>query len=682
MEEMLELIEKLNRWNYEYYSLDNPSVGDKEWDDEYDKLIKLEKEMKNILPNSPTQKVGGEILEGFEKVERKTKLWSLDKSNSFEEIKYWLTKNENFIKEYNSSHTNKLPQLKYILTKKYDGLTVETDYDNINFVQGSTRGKDGIIGENVTEQSKSIINLPIQLKDNDKLTNSLSPHGECIMPKKALIEYNKKYTDQLKNCRNSVAGAIRNLDTKETAKRKLMIYFYNLNNIEKDFQTYQQQLDYMSYRGLPVTDYTVCNTYEDIIKAIDNIEEQRLNLPYDIDGCVIAINDLATRNLMGYTEKFPRFSLAYKYEAEETTTKLLDVEWNVSRYGRLNPKAKIEPVELMGVTVKQATLNNIDDIERKRIKINSEIFIRRSNDVIPEVTGIVDESLNNEDIKDIIYPTICTCCGSPVEIRQPKTTRFLFCTNDSCPDRLIQALSHYVGKEAINIIGFSKETLRQFIDKGFIKSIKDIYNLEQYKEQLIKLPKFGLKKYDNLIKAVEKSKECKLSSFLYALGIENVGKKASKNICLHFNNNLNNIISTNENELLKIEDVGDKISESMVEYFGDKDIINKVNEIISYLTFIEDKPKETIVTQQTPFQGKTLYATGGFNMKKAELKELLESLGAIVETGYKKSLQYLICGHDMSKSGKDKKAMDDNASGKSNITIINEDEFLQIIKGN
>lgn len=682
MEEMLKLIEKLNRWNYEYYTLDNPSKSDKDYDEEYNKLLKLEKETEIILPNSPTQKVGGEILEGFEKVERKTKLWSLDKSNSFEEIKDWLNKNESFVKEYNNSHTNKLPELQYIVTKKYDGLTIETDYNNIDFVQGSTRGKDGIIGENVTEQSKAIINLPMQLKDNDKLTTSLSPHGECIMPKKALIEYNKKYTEPLKNCRNSVAGAIRNLDTKETAKRKLMIYFYNLNNIEKEFQTYQQQLDYMSYRGLPVTDYTVCNTYEDIIKVIDDIEEQRPNLPYDIDGCVITINDLATRSLMGYTEKFPRFSIAYKYEAEETTSKILDVEWNVSRYGRLNPKAKIEPVELMGVTVKQATLNNIDDIERKRIKINSEIFIRRSNDVIPEVTGVVDESLNNDDIRDIIYPTVCPCCKSKVEIRQPKTTRFLFCTNESCPDRLIKSLTHFVSKEAMNIVGLSKETLKLFIDKEIIKSIKDIYNLEVYKNEIIKLPKFGIKKYNNLINSIEESRQCKLNSFLYSLGIDNVGKKASKDICTHFNNDLGKIIKTNENELLKIEGVGDKISESMVEYFSDEDIVNKVNEIISYLTFIEDKPKEVIVTQQTPFQGKKVYPTGGFNMKKQELKELLESLGAIVETGYKTKLDYLICGHDMTKSSKDKRAMDDNANGKSKITIINEDEFLQIIKGN
>jgi DNA ligase (NAD+) len=673
MKNIQELVCTLNKYNMDYYTLDNPSISDKEYDKLYDELLKLEKESGIILPNSPTVKVGGEILEGFEKVDRKTKLWSLDKSNSFEEIKDWLIKNETFVRDYNRTHTTKLPQLQYIVTKKYDGLTIETDYNNIDFTQGSTRGKDGIIGENVTEQAKSIINLPMQLKDNDKLTYFMSPHGECIMPKKALIEYNKKYTDQLKNCRNSVAGAIRNLDTRETAKRKLMIYFYNLNNIEKEFQTYEQQLEYMKYRGLPVTDYTVWITYEDIIREINNIEEQRPNLPYDIDGVVIAINDLDTRQAMGYTEKFPRYSLAYKYEAEETTTKLLDVEWNVSRYGRLNPKGKIEPVELMGVTVKQATLNNIDDIERKRIKINSEVFIRRSNDVIPEVTGVVDESLNNSDIKDIIYPTICPCCSSPVEIRQPKTTRFLFCTNESCPDRLIQSLSHYVGKDAINIVGLSKETLKQLIENGYIKSIKDIYNLEQYKDKIIRLPKFGIKKYDNLIKSIEESKSCKLSNFLYALGIENVGKKASKDICKHFNNDLSKIIITNEKQLLKIEGVGDKISESLVEYFSDENTIVRINEICSCLTFTEDKQKET---KEGVFTGKSLYCTGKFSCgNKDYLKNLVESNGGEFTNGLNKSLSYLVIG-SLKGSGKEQRAID------LGVTVLQEEEFLQIIKGN
>lgn len=670
MEKILELIEKLNRWNFEYYTLDNPSKSDKEWDKEYNKLLKLEKETGITLPNSPTLKVGGEILEGFEKMKRKTKLWSLDKAQSFEEIKDWLKRCETFVKDYNKTHTNKLPKLQYVLTTKYDGLTIETDYDNINFVQGSTRGKDGLIGEKVTEQSRSIINLPIQLKDNDKQVSFLSPHGECIMPRKALIEYNKKAIIPLKNCRNSVAGAIRNLDTKETAKRKLMMYFYNLNNVEgKDFQTYQQQLDYMSYRGLPVTDYVICDTYEEIIQAIDKIEEQRPNLPYDIDGCVIAINDLTTRNLMGYTEKFPRFSLAYKYEAEETTTKLIDIEWKVSRYNRLNPTGILEPVDLCGSTVKRATLNNIEDIERKGVKINSEVFLRKSNDVIPEITGTVDESLNNEDIINIIYPTTCPCCNSPTEIRKDNETRYLYCTNDNCPDKIIQQLTHYSSKEAMDIVGLSIETIKQFIKYGFIKEIKDIYNLEQYKEQIIKIPKFGIKKYNNLIKAINNSQTCKLNSFLYALGIEGVGRKASKNICEYFNNDFDMIMTVGTHEYLKIEDVGDIIANSIVNYFGETKTIRKINEIIGYLTFIEDIPKETTNVKENILKDKHVYPTGSFALKKSELKLKLESLGAIVETGYKKSLSLLICGNDMSKSSKDKKAITDG------VKMMSEDEL-------
>lgn len=675
MEEMNQLVNTINRWNYEYYTLDNPSVSDKEYDKLYNELLRLEKETGIILPNSPTGKIGGEILSGFEKVEHKKKLWSLDKAQSFDELKDWLKRCENFVKDYNRTHSTQLPQLQYVLTKKFDGITLKCDYEDIDFKQGSTRGS-GAIGEVVTEQSKAIINLPLQLNDNDRKTELLSPHGECLMSKKALSEYNKTAKEPLKNCRNGVAGAIRNLDSKETSKRKPIIYFYNINDMKSNMlyhETYQQQLEYMKYRGLPIAEYTICNTYEEIIQVINNIEKERPNLPYDIDGCVIAINDLRTRELMGYTEKFPKYSLAYKYEAEETTTKLLDVQWNVSRYGRLNPKAKINPVELMGVTVKQATLNNIDDIERKQIKINSEVFIRRSNDVIPEITGIVDESLNNEDVRDIIYPTICPCCQSSIEIRQPKETRFLFCTNDSCPDRLIQSLSHYVKKEAMNIVGLSKETLRQFIDKGFIKSIKDIYNLEQYKEQLIELPKFGIKKYDNLIKAIDKSKICKVSNFLYALGIENVGEKASKDICEYFNNDLDKIMTVGEHEYLKIEGIGDKISESIVEYFNTTKTVRGINEIISYLTFIEDKPKES---NQGIFTGKSIYATGKFlNYKKNELKEIIESNGGVFASGYTKSLSYLVVG-SVKGSSKTEKAKVDN------IPILTEDEFIQIIKGN
>lgn len=693
MEDMLELIEKLNRWNFEYYTLDNPSVGDKKWDEEYNKLVKLEKETGIILPNSPTQKVGGQTLDKFEKVEHKNKLWSLDKANSFDEIKDFMKRCENFVKEYNRTHTDKLPIPTYIVEKKFDGITMKCDYKGINFIQGSTRGT-GMIGELVTEQCKAIINLPLQLEDNDRAMNFASFHGECLMPRKALIEYNKKEAVPLKNCRNGVAGAIRNLNPKETAKRKPIIYFYNINDFEHNVmkqETYEQQLEYMKYRGLPIAEYMTCYTYDEIISCIYVIEEGRKTYAYDIDGAVVSINDLKTRELMGYTIKFPKWAISYKYEAEESTTKLIDVEWNTSRTGRINPKAKLEPVELCGVTVKQATLNNLDDIERKGVKINSEIFIRRSNDVIPEVMGVVEESLNNADVQDIIPPSKCPSCGADTEIRQDNLTRYVYCTNTmSCKAQLSKSIDHYASRQAMNIVGLSEKTIEKFIELGILKSIADIYVLkkDKNKEIILKQEGFKLPSYNKLIKAIEESKNCKLPSFIFALGIANVGIKTAQTLVEFAKGEtpsatINNILQLKVKELLKMEDCGEVIANSIYNWFHDTSNI----EVLSYLTqmeltFIEDKPKEVIVTQQTPFQGKKVYPTGGFNMKKQELKELLESLGAIVETGYKTKLDYLICGHDMSKSSKDKKAMDDNASGKSNITIINEDEFLQIIKGN
>lgn len=676
MEEMYKLVEKLNKWNYEYYTLDNPSVSDKQWNEEYDRLLKLEKETKTILPNSPSQYVGGQTLEGFEKVKHKNRLWSLDKAQSNDELKDWLQWCENFVKYYNRTHTEKLPQLKYIVTKKFDGLTLKANYEPTDFVQCSTRGQGGIEGENVTEQCKTIINLPKQLKDNDKNMTFASFHGEGLMTKKAFAEYNSKAKEPLKNLRNGVAGAIRNLNPKETAKRKPIIYFYNINDIEgREFNSYQAQLEYMKIRGLPVVEYMVCNTYEDIISCIEFIKEIRSDLPFDIDGTVVAVDDIKTRELMGFTNKFPRYSIAYKYEAEETTTTLLDVEWNVSRLGRINPKAIIEPVELMGSTVQRATLNNLDDIKRKRVKLNSTVFIRKSNDVIPEITGVVEESLNNSDIKDIIPPSNCPCCNAETEI----IDGFVWCTNIDCDARLIQSITHFTEKKALNVDGLSIKTIELLKEKGIIKSIIDIYKLKNYKKEILQLPKFAVKKYNNLIESIEKSRDVKLGNFIYSLGIPNVGEVASSKLAEKFIS-LDNFLCAKRQQLLNIDDIGDTTADSILHYI--KTNYELIDNLKQELNVVDYQAKEIEVTQETPFKGKSLYPTGGFNMKKAELKELLESLGAIVETGYKVKLDYLICGHDMSKSSKDKKAIEDNANGKANITILTEDQFLQIIKGN
>ena len=681
MEKMLELIEKLNRWNYEYYTLDNPSVSDKEWNEEYDKLVKLEKEIGIVLPNSPTQKVGGIVLEGFEKVEHKNKLWSLDKANSFDEVKDWIITCETFIKDYNRTHPTKLPQPKYLVQKKFDGLTVKCDYANNDYIQGSSRGT-GMIGENFTEQVKSIINLPLQLKDNSKQASFLSAHGEALMTKKAFNEYNKTAKTPLKTLRNGVAGALRNLDVSETAKRKPIIYFYNINDIEGvEFQTYEQQLDYIGYRGLPVAEYVLCNTYEEIIEAINNIEESRPNLSYDIDGAVIAINDLLTRQAMGYTIKFPRFSLAYKYEAEQTITKILDVEWNTSRSGRINPVAILEPVDLMGVTVKRATLNNLDDIKKKGVKINAEVPIRRSNDVIPEITGVIEESLNNDDIREIEIPSECPTCHHKTEIRKDAKTNYLYCTNSSCKAQLSKSIAHYTSREAMNVVGFSEKTIEKLIELGILKAISDIYILKKDKNKKLILGQegFQITSYNKLIDSIEKSKICKLEQFIYALGIENCGKSTSKTLVEFAKgktplDTINNILELKVRDLLKMEDCGEVVANSIYNWFHNQSNI----EVLGYLTqmelsFIEDKLREI---KQGVFTGKNLYCTGTFACgKKDYLKELVESNGGTFTGGINKELNYLVVG-SVKGSGKEKQARD------KGITVLQEDEFLQIIKGN
>lgn len=683
MEEMLELIEKLNHWNYEYYTLDNPSVSDKDYDEKYYELQELERETGIILPNSPTQKIGGQILEGFKKVEHKNKLWSLDKRQSFDGVKEWMQWCENFVRDYNRTHTTKLPQLQYLVLKKFDGLTVKCDYEYIDYVQGSSRGT-GSIGEDFSEQVKSIINLPLQLKDNSKQASFLSVHGEALMTKKAFNEYNKTAKIPLKTLRNGVAGALRNLDVSETAKRKPIIYFYNINDIEGvDFQTYEQQLDYIEYRGLPIAEYVVCNTYEEIVEAINNIEESRPNLSYDIDGAVIAINDLATRQAMGYTIKFPRFSLAYKYEAEQTTTKLIGIEWNTSRQGRINPTGLLEPVDLGGTTVSRATLNNLDDIEKKGIKINAEVPIRRSNDVIPEITGVIEESLTNADIEDIFPPSKCPSCGADTEVRQDNKTRYVYCTNTmSCKAQLSKSIDHYCSRQAMNIVGLSEKTIEKFIELGILKSIADIYVLkkDKNKDLILKQEGFQLPSYNKLIKAIEESKKCKLPSFIFALGIANVGIKTAQTLVEFAKgetplDTINNILQLKIKDLLKMDDCGEVVANSIYNWFHD----TKNLEVLGYLTqmeltFIEDKPKEMTNIQDNPLKDKHVYPTGTFSLKKTELKIQLEKVGAIIETGYKKSLDFLIVANDSSKSGKADKAIKDK------VMIMSENEMTQILE--
>lgn len=652
------LIEELNRYSYEYYTLDNPTVTDKEYDVKYDELKLLEKELGLVLPYSPTVRVGDTVLEGFVKYTHKGRLWSLDKAQSIEEIKEWHNRNLKFLKEMRERGHN-LPDLKYIATKKFDGLTINLTYNEEGILEtGATRGT-GEIGENVTAQVKTIKSIPLRV-DYDHV---FEVHGEAIMTTEALKKYNEESETPLKNLRNGAAGALRNLNVKETAKRNLSAFFYDVGYDEGNgFKTYTEMLEFIKEKGFPVDSYIKeCKTIEDIEKEISHIENIRFDLNYDIDGLVLAIDDMETRELLGYTVKFPKWAIAYKFEAQEATTTLLDVEWNVGRSGRVAPTALLDPVELAGVTVKRATLNNMDDIKRKGVKIGGEVFVRRSNDVIPEIMGMVNK--DQENTTEITPPENCPACGSHLI----EEGAHIFCENTlSCKPQLVKTIVHYASREAMNIAGFSERTAEQLFEKLNIKSICDLYKLN--KEDLIGLEKFGPKKAQNLLDSIENSKDCTLEAFVYALGIKNVGYKTAKDLVKTFKS-LEGLKEAKFEELVAISDVGDIVANCIVEFFNTEEVLKTIDELLELGVKPKYTEKEII---ESVFASKTCVVTGTMEKySRKEIKEKLESLGAKVSGSVSKKTDYVIAGKEAgSKLTKAKEL---------GVTVLSEDDFEKMI---
>lgn len=654
-----ELIEELNEYAYEYYVLDNPTISDKEYDKKYDELVALEKETGYVLPYSPSQRVGDVILSEFQKYTHKGRLWSLDKAQSLAELREWDIKNRKFIVEYNKTHEEELPEVSYVLTKKFDGLTLNLTYDESGvLVKAATRGT-GTVGEDVTAQAKTIRPIPLKV-DNDYV---FEIHGEAIMTKQAFEAYNKSSEIPLKNLRNGAAGALRNLNLRETAKRNLSAFFYDVGYTEgKQFKSYIEMLNFIKDNGFPVDDYMkICSSYEEMEKEISYIESIRNDLNYDIDGVVVVIDDTRTRELLGYTIKFPKWAIAFKFEAQEATTKLLEVEWNVGRSGRVTPTALLEPVELAGATVKRATLNNMDDIKRKGVRIGAQVFVRRSNDVIPEIMGVSEEDL--EGTREIESPQICPYCGSDLV----QDGVHYFCENTlSCKPQMVKSIVHFGNREAMNIEGFSEKTAEQLFEKLDIKSIADLYRIK--KDELLTLEKFGEKKSQNLLDSIEKSKNCDLPSFIYALGIPNVGKKTAKDLAKKFRT-LENIIKASFEELISIQDVGDIVAESVLEFFKEDKIINSIEELLNLgVRPIYDVEE----VKESSFLSKTVVVTGSLEgYSRTEIKEKLEALGAKVSGSVSKKTDFVLVGKDP--GSKYDKAVE------LGVKVITEEEFNNML---
>lgn len=629
---LLELIKLIDKHNYNYYTLDQAEISDKEYDILYDELIKLEDELGIVYDFSPSQRVGGQVLEGFKKHTHLSRLWSLDKAQNEGEIKAWAERVDRLIDDYNKENTEKLKKAEYVLEFKFDGLTINLTYENGLLSQGATRG-NGITGEGILPQIRTIKSIPLSIPYKGRI----EIQGEGLMPLSVLEEYNQGPNEPLKNARNAAAGALRNLDPSITKKRRLSAYFYNVGYIEgRDFSSHMEMIIFIKDNKLPV--FPFIKSFDKIDDLIDEIhlqKDHRADLDILTDGMVIKINDMETRRVLGYTNKFPRWAIAYKFEAEETTTRVIGVEWNVGRSSKVTPTALLEPVDIGGVTVKRATLNNYDDILRKGVKLNSKVLIRRSNDVIPEIlTSIEDE----EETIIIEKPEICPYCGS--ELVQNGV--HIFCPNSlSCKPQLVSRLVHFASRDAMNIEGFSEKTAELFLEELDIRDLPDIYELKY--EDIVKLEGFKDKKTNNLLRAIEASKEVELASFIYALGISNVGIKTANDLANRYKS-FEAFKEASFEELVLIPDIGAIVAEGIIEFLHDQKIRMGIEKLFlegvrPYFTQIESK--------EGIFSGKTIVITGTIEgLTRTEIKSKIQQMGASVTGSVSKRTDYVIVGRD------------------------------------
>ncbi|WP_433944269.1 NAD-dependent DNA ligase LigA [Paenibacillus sp. SN-8-1] len=667
MHSMEQLVEELNKYNYHYYTLDNPLVSDKEYDVLYDKLVALEAETGITLPDSPTQRVGGELLKGFKPHRHLTPLWSLDKAQNEEHLQNWNNRVLKLVGDYNAKNPDTpLPAPSYVVELKFDGLTLNLTYTDGQLVQASTRG-NGVVGEGILAQVKTIKSVPLRIPYTG---GTIEVQGEGIMNLSVLAAHNESGADPLKNARNAAAGALRNLNPKVTAERKLSAFFYNVGYAEGiKFGNHKEMMTFLKDNFFKVNPFvSYFDSFDQVMHELHLIQERRSSLDYLIDGAVIKITDMRTREVLGYTDKFPRWAVAFKFEAEETTTVLESVVWNVGRTGKITPLAKVEPVELAGVTVQNCTLNNVGDIERKNLKfaIGTRVFIRRSNDVIPEILGKVTEESDGEEI---IYPENCPACGFPLEQRGAH----LFCNNRfGCKPQIVARITHFASRDAMDIETFSDKTAEQLYDELEVRESADLYTLTY--EDLVKLERFGAKKATNLLEAIEQSKGRDLAAFLFALGIPNTGKSTTKVIAEHFGS-LQAIMSATAEELTALPDIGGIVADSIVNFFADPFMQAGINKMLSLGVEAKAPEKPQPVATDSFFSGKTVVLTGTLHqLTRDEAAEKLEALGAKVTGSVSKKTDLVIAGEKAgSKLTKAKEL---------GIQVIeDEDELIRLLEG-
>lgn len=659
LQRMRGLIDKLNEASRRYYDQNESDISDDEWDAMYAELRKLEEKTGERMADSPTRRVGGAVMEGFEQHRHIARLWSMDKAQSEEEILAWAQRCEK-----QTTEAGGLPKNSYCVEYKLDGLTVNLTYDGGRLIQAATRG-NGEVGEAILPQAMTIRTIPLTIP----FTGRMEVQGEGIMRLSELKKYNETSAEPLKNARNAAAGALRNLDPQVTASRHLDAFFYQIGYIEgRSFETQQDMLDFMKANGLNISPFVrPAQTIEEALEAVHQIEKERETLDFLIDGATIKITDMRTREVLGTTDKFPRWSIAFKFPAQETVTKLLKITWEVGRTGKLTPLAHLSPVDICGVTVKRATLNNYDDICRKRVRIGSEVWVRRSNDVIPEIMGVVWDGEGEAPETDIQPPTICPACGGPlVKLRQDGV--HLFCLNrTSCRPQAIARMAHFASRQGMDIETFSTRTAGLLYDELGVRSAADLYSLDR--EKLVALKGFGEKKADKLFAELEKSKDCELDAFLFAIGIPNIGKKTAYDLMAHFGT-LEALMGATEQELVDIEDVGEIVASSITEYFADEENRRFVNRLLEAGVHPQMHMQEDAGTL---FEGLTFVLTGTLpTLSRAQAQEMIRKNGGKATGSVSKKTSIVLAGE--SAGSKLDKARE------LGVTIIDEAQFLRMIE--
>lgn len=643
---ILDLVEKLNMYSEYYYTFDNPLISDKEWDEMYDRLLTLEEETGIVLSNSPTKKVGGEVLKGFKKVKHSQKLFSLDKCNNYGKLGDWMADLqckfgvENFTLEY-----------------KYDGLRIVAKYKNGKLISAATRG-NGIVGEDVTAQVKTIKTLPNTIG----YLGNLVVTGEVVMRRSVFKNYNATATETLKNERNAAAGAVRNLDTSITASRKLDAIIYDILEVDDEVQTQSGVNEFLSRLGFFTWEKVkVVKNIGEVTKIIDSVESEKNTLDVLIDGMVLKVNDISVRNKIGHTNKFPKWAIAFKFEAEEVSTTLLGVVWQVGRTGKITPVALLDEVELAGASVTRATLNNYNDILRKDVKINSAVFVRRSNEVIPEVLSVASHFENSLDIE---MPKICPACGHNLEVVGAN----LFCHNSAdCKPQIVGRIVHYCSRNTMNIEGVSEKTVYALIDKLSVKTVADLYDITH--DVLLTLDGFKNKKAQNFINSVEKSKNCNLAQFIFSLSIEGVGDKTATDLAKQFKT-FDNLKNATYDELIEVENIGEVVAESIIDYFSNAENLSILNALFDRGISIKNEQSETVYSEH--FTGKTVVITGTFSsLTRHDATKLLQNMNAKVAGSVSAKTDVVIVGENAGSKFDDAMQL--------GIKTINEAEFLTLI---